>query len=621
MSMETLIRGFFAFVFAATLGGAIYYKSSRETEAELEDNQKRYIAYLPTYVLPIFLLILAIALPFYYGIEASVQMMASFCFGIFLHICVYYLFLLIVLPFLRKYFNARTCATLWLLPNYLYLTTQSFMEVERPFWIIQIPGKWINIIAAIWLAGVVLVLGWKILSHLVFRRSILSRAKPVTDPLILDVWAKEQKAAGFKKADYKLMVSPDVSTPLSIGFFRKAVRVVLPDRNYTHDELKLIFRHEVIHIGRDDSGTKFFMVFCTAMCWFNPLMWMAMRRSADDLELSCDETVLLDADDQTRRQYADLLLRTAGDERGFTTCLSASASALRYRLQNIVNPRKRLVGGILSGVVFFTMIMTCGYIALAYNDGTGHEYIYNFGNYEEHPISSITRHDADGYRYYDCSDEKALFDYLSSLELYQMTGNYSHGEDNKVTIVYHSSDGAVGVTVRENTITVSPLHGEEPRSSTYYCSQNIDWLFIDSLLYREPVVEQLPYPPEMHLYFSEEVNPNGQLSQAYGILTQITPSDITEEGILATTGEVGGINGYEVDKVRFYFSHDLYTASYDVKVEGWDYSESYKVSSADFEDSNVMILAPYSAHYTVFVLLTDGDVVYDMEFQFDVELP
>ena len=165
MSTESLIRGFFAFVFAATLGGAIYHKSSRETEEELEDNQKRYIAYLPTYVLPIFLLILVFALPFYYGIESSVQMMTSFCFGIFLHICVYYLFLLIVLPFLRKYFNARTSATLWLLPNYLYLTTQSFMEVDRPLWIIQIPGKWINFISAIWLAGVVLVLGWKVLSH------------------------------------------------------------------------------------------------------------------------------------------------------------------------------------------------------------------------------------------------------------------------------------------------------------------------------------------------------------------------------------------------------------------------------------------------------------------------
>ena len=67
-------------------------------------------------------------------------------------------------------------------------------------------------------------------------------------------------------------------------------------------------------------------------------MWMAMERSAQDMELSCDETVLLEADDVTRRRYAGLLLATAGDSRGFTTCLSASASALRYRLRNVSIP-------------------------------------------------------------------------------------------------------------------------------------------------------------------------------------------------------------------------------------------------------------------------------------------
>ena len=50
------------------------------------------------------------------------------------------------------------------------------------------------------------------------------------------------------------------------------------------------------------------------------------------------ETVLLDADSSVKRQYAGLLLKTAGDERGFTTCLSASAGALRYRLKRPEGP-------------------------------------------------------------------------------------------------------------------------------------------------------------------------------------------------------------------------------------------------------------------------------------------
>ena len=65
-------------------------------------------------------------------------------------------------------------------------------------------------------------------------------------------------------------------------------------------------------------------------------MRVAARKSADDLELSCDETVLAGEDSGSRKRYAELILKTAGDERGFTTCLSATATALRYRLKNII---------------------------------------------------------------------------------------------------------------------------------------------------------------------------------------------------------------------------------------------------------------------------------------------
>ena len=45
-----------------------------------------------------------------------------------------------------------------------------------------------------------------------------------------------------------------------------------------------------------------------------------------------------------------------------------------------------------------------------------------------------------------------------------------------------------------------------------------------------------------------------------------------------------------------------------------------KLNSLDFEDENVLVLEPCSAHYTVYGLFTDnGNVVYEMEYKFDVE--
>ena len=118
-------------------------------------------------------------------------------------------------------------------------------------------------------------------------------------------------------------------------------------------------------------------------------MWIAMRKSADDMELSCDETVLLGADDATRKQYAILLLDTAGDERGFTTCLSATANAMRYRLQNITKPVKRRSGALIVGAVFFILCMTSGYVALAYEGNSGAQLIYQCDDYNKPSYNSL----------------------------------------------------------------------------------------------------------------------------------------------------------------------------------------------------------------------------------------
>ncbi len=97
---------------------------------------------------------------------------------------------------------------------------------------------------------------------------------------------------------------------------------------------------------------------------FNPFLWIAMKKSAEDLELSCDEAVLVHADADTRRRYAELILKTAGDSRGFTTCLSASAASLRYRLRQVVRPGRRHSGALLAGLFFFLLAAGCSLVTL-----------------------------------------------------------------------------------------------------------------------------------------------------------------------------------------------------------------------------------------------------------------
>ena len=410
--------------------------------------------------------------------------MFSWIVEIFLLISVYFVLLTLALPLLRRYFRAEACALLWIIPNYLYLTIH-IRGWDWPRWVILLPAQWLTALGVVWLVGMIGVLVWKIGSHLRFRRWLLRGAEEVSDPEVLAVWQEELTQAREKGAEFTLVTSPQATTPITIGLFPKSVRVVLPRRHYTPEELKLIFRHELVHLGREDAWGKFFLVFCTAVCWFNPLMWLAMNKSAQDLELSCDEKVVSSLEEGERRKYADLILRTAGDGRGFTTCLSASASALRYRLKGIIQPTRRRTGAVLVGVAAGLLILALGQVGVACGVWTGAESL--FGG--EPGNVSLTEAAWTGERPYvpaSCRDEGALTDYLSSLTLYQMAEDYLYPGDGveRISLTYETPLGKLEADLYGDGIRVMTFWEESSREYYYYVSGGLDWERLEGLLDR-----------------------------------------------------------------------------------------------------------------------------------------
>ncbi len=410
--------------------------------------------------------------------------MFSWIVEIFVLISVYFILLTLTLSLLRRYFRAETCAMLWIIPNCLYITIY-MRGWNWPRWVILLPAQWLTALGTVWLVGMIGVLVWKIGSHLWFRRWLLRGAEEVSDPEVLAVWQEELTQAREEEPEFTLVTSPQAITPMTIGLFPKSVRVVLPRRHYTPEELKLIFRHELVHLGREDAWGKFFLVFCTAVCWFNPLMWLAMNKSAQDLELSCDEKVVSSLEEGERRQYADLILRTAGDGRGFTTCLSASASALRYRLKGIVQPPRRRTGAVWVGVAAGLLILAFGQVGVACGVGTGAESL--FGG--EPGNVSLTEAAWTGERPYvpvSCRDEGALTDYLSSLTLYQMAEDYFYPGDGveQISLTYETPQGELEADLYGDGIRVMTFWEESSREYYYYVSGGLDWERLEGLLDR-----------------------------------------------------------------------------------------------------------------------------------------
>ena len=495
MHTDTLTRCLFSALLALAVAWGIYWAEEQASDpAPPKKGRRRYAAFIPI-TLPLLLPLIAGLSLVFYGRETALRDLLTLGFPIFLSICVYDACLLPALPLLRRRISAQTCALLWLLPNYLYIASYTFMELSEPRWVVVLPAP-MAVVGAVWIAGACAVLGWKVVGHLRFRRRLLRRARLMEDPEVLALWREEQENAGFPKARFPLLVSPAVSTPLSVGLFSNTIRVVLPERAYTAEDLRLVLRHELVHISRADGDAKFFLVFCTALCWFNPLMWLAMERSAQDLELSCDETVLLGADEVARRRYAELLLSAAGDGRGFTTCLSASASALRYRLRSVLHPAaERRAAAALVGVLLFALLSTAGWAALVLDSGSGRNLLFPTSRPEDYTVQRVAwRQDWESTEY-TCTDGDALTGLLGELELGEVDGNYAtrslglpRGDDGGLIVEYAGPGGSYTAVLETHYLELFPDADSDPvlSNKVYHLKAPADWEAVFALLTAVP---------------------------------------------------------------------------------------------------------------------------------------
>lgn len=610
MSMAMAVRLVLGLICGLALSWLVWDRSEREltdqTRGETHE-RPRFLPFSGSYYLPMLMLLYPILGVIVGGAQMAVQLTLGVLLRVFLEMSVYYVLLMAMMPWLRKWVSARVCAMLWLLPDWLYVFVG---RLDRPtdgkMLVLHAPGTLVYVLLAVWAAGAVGVMVRKIGSHLAFRRRILKNAVPVTDRQTLHVWEIELERAWIRKCKWKLVRSDAVTTPLSIGLYNRTTRVVLPMREYTQEELSLILRHEIIHISRGDPEAKLFLTFCTAMCWFNPLMWAAMRKSADDFELSCDESVLLDEPQPVRRQYAELLLQTAGDERGFTTCLSATAGALRYRLKNIMTPGKKRTGAILVGLTLFVLAMCSGYVALAYDAQPGTQRIFDGQDLSAVTVSSVDPWNDPRGKDGVCMDKDALKAYLASLklELYTETlDEYASGGERELTVMLETPQGRLSVRLLDQAVHVARLwDGPDFHTDSYYLREPVDWTYLDTLI--APM-------PGLCLVF-----PDGEMDSVLCNSLTRTAADGTVRVLLAS--EDWRYNEYlneDVQEVQLGFSLPL-AGPYTVTVEPLRGGARQTLTQDDLPGDCLPLTGP-NAKYTVAADLQGEDgAVYHAQYVF-----
>ena len=408
-----------------------------------------------------------------------------FTMPIVLILSIYYVVLLALLPLCRRFFRARDCALMWILPSALFYSSYQNLWRPVPRWLLYIPPTVLKMFMVVWVSGAVGLMVYYLLNNYRYRRLLLNVSYPAEDAAKALWWA-ELDQVGWQ-GNIPLVISPEARTPVTMGLQKKNLVVILPQRRYTVAEYRMIFRHELRHIIRQDASVKFFWCFLKSICWFNPLIWIAARKACDDMELSCDEYVLREADDTTRREYAKLLLDTAGDSRGFSTCLSAAASTLRHRLRCAVAPKKRYSG---FAFLFVAMLLLClfnGKIAVAegrgvlgdYLDLNDHKLIQAYYRVVEGGHAHFSHYrDMDGHE-----KENELISHLLSRKVTKLhsidrVDEEDFADDSWREYTFQGEKETLWITVKDGWLLVTRVGVN--RSMSFRLESELDWTLLDA---------------------------------------------------------------------------------------------------------------------------------------------
>ena len=133
-----------------------------------------------------------------------------------------------------------------------------------------------------------------------------------------------------------------MQTPFVLGLIRP--KIYLP-AGLNDDERDYILLHEQIHIRRKDHIIKMLAFFVLCIHWFNPLVWVAYLIMSIDMELSCDERVLKDMNEEIKKPYANSLLSLATGRHILNgSPIAFGEGNVKRRIINVLNYKNQLSG-------------------------------------------------------------------------------------------------------------------------------------------------------------------------------------------------------------------------------------------------------------------------------------
>ncbi|MFT5467995.1 MAG: N-acetylmuramoyl-L-alanine amidase [Verrucomicrobiales bacterium] len=156
--------------------------------------------------------------------------------------------------------------------------------------------------------------------------------------------------------------------PMTWGTFPASVLLPNEAETWTDEVLLDVLRHELAHVRRRDAFTLCFAQWLQAIQWWNPVVWMMVRKLQVECEHACDDLVVDSCTEGDRNRYAHLVLSLSSSHGSSPAHLGmANVGNLETRLTRIASgtTNHRTISRWMLGLVLSTTMLTP--IALAWS--------------------------------------------------------------------------------------------------------------------------------------------------------------------------------------------------------------------------------------------------------------
>jgi len=323
--------------------------------------------------------------------------------------------LLLLLPFLRRHYTARWRSWVWLLVAVRLLIPFNPSLPQAPIQLaapaqhvtVNVPARettvlppqmgnpvsspvatpvpvtratvpLTTILSLVWILGIAAFLLYHFMGYFLFRRAVRRFSRPVEDERTLAIWNAVRREMHVVRP-IQLLSCKKVQSPMMTGFFHPVL--LLPDTDYSDTGLHMILKHELVHYKRGDIWYKLLMICANAVHWFNPLVYLMVTASNQDLEMSSDSAVIQDADTASRKQYSETILAAVRKgkmhQTAFSTYFDGGKKTMKERLVNIFDVSRRRKGLLALCAIIIAVGITGALVAYDVSDQSEQKAIDN----------------------------------------------------------------------------------------------------------------------------------------------------------------------------------------------------------------------------------------------------